>query len=323
MKWLVYCVLITSSILYIGCKSNFKGSPITSSQWEIFSYIPANIEFLAYFNFDNIRTAEVWNNILKPEIEDKRFDSWIDTFSDSGRKIFDNEIARIIISREKNHKFFILITGSKPFKLFSKTLQDTSRFQKLEFLGEKYYYDTKSEATRYYEISDKMIAVTNNMYYLKTLIEQKQYSLDKNADFIKMIEDIPDKTQYWFIMDSNKLVADIHDKYFSDLSVGNNYKHALKRIQNVSLCVTLNNQIKVQGILGCWGDKSAYLIASALRSAIAMNVFSHSNYNLGKIFEETQVSYDGKHVILKVKLSKDDINHLQSAVDKNFFIINF
>lgn len=330
MKWLfshsnqLWCfVLLLFSILSFECKSNFKGSPITSSQWEILSYIPGRTESIAYFNFDNIKATKVWNDVLKSEIEDKRFDDWISAFSDDGKKIFDKEVSKIIVSKGRNQRFFILVTADSPFQLFVQTLQDTSRFEKLEFLGEKYYYDTKSKATRYYQINDKMVAVTNNIGYLKSLIEQKQYSLDHNNNFIQMIEDIPDKTQYWFAMDSNKLIAEIHDKYFSDLTVGNNYKDALKRIRKVSLCATLDNGIKVEGVLGCWGDKSAYFIASALKSAIAMNVFSHSNYNLGKIFEKTQVSTDRRRIILTVNLNKDDIKHLQKIANENFFIMNF
>jgi hypothetical protein len=168
-----------------------------------------------------------------------------------------------------------------------------------------------------------MIVVTDETQYLKSLIEQKQYSLDHNSNVIKLIENIPDKTQYWFAMDSNKLIRMIHNKYFKDMEVSGNYHAAVKRIKRVAFCITLDSTMQASAVLSCWGDKSAYFISSGLKSAIAMNVFSHENYSLGEILEKAEINQNSKQITLTATLDKKDIDEVEKVVNNNLFMINF
>jgi hypothetical protein len=323
MKGFLGLLLLVFAFLNLNCRGSFKGSPITSDQWQMFSYIPGNIKFVAYFDFDSIRNTKAWNNILKPEIENQKFYGWLDSLNQNAKEIFNKEISKIVITKSRDGKFFILAVSDNPFNIFFKTLEDTSKFKYQEFLGERYLYDVNDESVKIYKINDGMIIITNNSPYLKNIIEQKQYSLDRNSTLIKLIEEIPDKTQYWFAMNSNELISEIHNKYFSHLNVSGDYNTALKRIQRVGFCTSLDDKIQTHTILSCWGDKSAYLIASGLKSAIAMNVFSQENYYLGRIMEKAEVNQVGKQIILTAELDKNDIDQVEKFVNNNLLVMNF
>jgi hypothetical protein len=154
MKVFAGLLLLIFVFLNLNCKSSLEGSPITSEQGKIFSYIPARTQFIAYFNLDNIRNTAIWKNNLQSEIEDQKFDDWINSFNNNGKEIFDKEVSKVVISKSPNGQFFLLITSRNPFNLITKTFEDTSRFKNRQLRGEKYYYNIKNEAVNYYEIND-------------------------------------------------------------------------------------------------------------------------------------------------------------------------
>ncbi len=138
----------------------------------------------------------------------------------------------------------------------------------------------------------------------------KGAKLRSNKNFISIVKNIKEKNSIWMATDKGAFAAGIFDRL-----VGKDSKllspEILSSINNFTISAEFGGRTDIESVLGCSSAGNAYLLASAVEGAIAMNILSRKNYRLGKLFDKMDVDREGDLIRFHLTLSDDELNDIQ------------
>ncbi len=312
----IILILCLSGASFIGCAKHNEYSPISKSQWKIFSLIPKESQAVMYINYDDVKESDFWNSHFKPYFDQSEVKAWLNKFRKrTGLKLTDYA-SEIISASSSNGTNFAAISFKKEIKNIHILFNDKEKFTAEVQSGKTIYQLKNWENERFIFFNDSTLAMFNDKQYANDVINNKNESLKLNFDFIDLIEKIKIKNQYWLAVNDQEITASIIKKIIGGFDKIPGHE-ALNSINKITLSADFNNGIKIESDLICSNSKNAYLLTAGITSAIAMGIISDKNYFLGQLTKNMKVSAGSKLVELSLQLSKNEIKELNKLSKNN------
>ena len=92
-------------LLLVSCGTKTPPYRITSSQWELFSYLPYNTEYLFYSNLNELRNSKIGFENSVPDISKDTSGSWLKKFEEETGVGINSGVAEMIMvgTGDDNH----------------------------------------------------------------------------------------------------------------------------------------------------------------------------------------------------------------------------
>lgn len=292
-----------------GCGGKKETGPVTPLQHKVFSYLPDDTWYLVFMNVDELKKTELWENYFKESILGKNnYSNSFKTFEEETGVSLDNGISNIFTASSKKYRsFFVAIFNKnleKVKKYFNENLSSTN------LSGKKVYKEYKNSNELFYFINDSTLIVLRNKSYLKKLIGGENKSLLENEDFLETIKGITNKNQYWAAAGKGNYLINLFERSFGiekDFS-GNKL---LKSVKEVTLSASFDDKVEVESDWNCKNSKDAYLLSTAVKGIIAMDLISKSNYALGKILQKTEIQTENNSINFHLKLNDNNLKEFK------------
>ena len=132
---------------------------------------------------------------------------------------------------------------------------------------------------------------------------------------MNVIKDIKNKRHYWIAGDKG-----INTLNYLKKLVGLNEKLPVKRliksVKSITLAAQFDDGIDIESNWNCRDSKNAYLLSTAIKGALAMDILSGNDYALGKILQKTEVEMESSQVTLQLELKGEDFDKLKDIAKK-------
>lgn len=303
--------------LLAGCKKNEIIQPLTNTQKEVINYLPRESGFVMFLNLNEIRRTDFWDNYFKASLSGQGSGNyWPQKFEKATGIGLNKGISQIFISSSSdNRKVAVIILDNNSEKVKSN-FEDQSDFVKRN-IGKKTVYKFKGKyPLQFYFANDTTLLVANNLDYLKTVINKKNNTLKNNKNFLEIIKSINNKNQYWIASDKSEYVVNYIRKLFNfEKRIPVN--KVLKSIRSVTISANFDNGLELKSGLSCSDSKNAYLLSTAIKGALAMDLLSGGDYSFGKILQRTEVERLNSQINLQLELKGDEINKLKDFAKLN------
>ncbi len=311
MKRVIFISVVSILILISGCKKNETISPLTKAQKQAFNYLPEESLFIMYLNLNELRRTDFWEPYFKSSILGSSLnDRWFSKFENVTGAGINKGISQVFLaSNGKEYNTAVIILDKKQNKI-QEQIEQSGSFEK-EFIADKPVYKLKGKPSlEFYFINDSTVLSANNFNYIKTVLQKGQNSLINNKSFINIIKNIKNKNQYWIAIDDGPFAINYIRKL---LGVNEKFPVAsiLKSINGVTLAAQFDDGVDIESNWNCKDSKNAYLLSTAIKGALAMDLLAGGDYSLGKILQKTEVERLNSQVNLQLELKGDDINKLK------------
>ena len=315
----IFQILILLVIFLIGgCNKNEIIDPLTNIQKEALNYLPGESRFVVYFNLDELKKTDFWDNYFKTSLLGNKSDN--QGFRKFEKLIgigLNNGISQIFISSKKNYWDAAAIILDENSQKIKDSFENYSGFIK-ENINNKSVYKLKGKfPLQFYFVNDSILLTSKNLNYIKTVINKQNSPLNNNRSFIRTIKSIRYKKQYWIATDNGEYAVNYIRNFFNfeqKIPVNN----VLKSIESVTLSAKFDNGLDIESKLNCSDSKNAYLLSAAIKGALAMDLLSGGDYSFGKILQKTDIERLNKQINVKLELNGEDINILKDfAKQKN------
>ena len=293
-----------------GCKKNEAIQPLTSSQKEAFNYLPAESRFVMYVNLNELRKTEFWGGYFKsPILENKLDNKWFYKFESKTGIGLNDGISQVFFSSGRDFNIAVIVFN-KNFKKVRNYFEDKDNFIKESF-GDKTVYKAKEKLTiQFYFVNDSTLLTANNFNNIESVLSGKS-SLIKNKDLLSgLINSIKYKRQYWIATDEG-MAAVNYIKNFIDFNDKIPVKHILKSVKGITLSIQLNGEVNIESCWNCNDSRNAYLLSTAIKGALALDLLSDGNYSISRILQKTEVERTNSQINLQLELKGDDITALK------------
>ncbi len=303
-----YLVILPLFFLCAACGTKTKTDSITSSQWELFDYLPFNTEYLLYADLSEIRKAKNGEENFISSLPQKPSGAWLKKFEEETGTGIKKGIKEVVIANTREDEAILVVRFEKNYERVKRYFDKSPDFQNTDAPGVFTIRDKPS--VRVYFPGENMMIVSNGNGYTDLLKGVESKTLKTNENFISIINNIKEKNGLWMATDKGAFAAGIFDRL-----AGKDSKflspEILSSIDNFTISAEYNGGTEIESVLGCSSAGNAYLLASAVNGAIAMNVLSQKNYRLGKLFEKMDVNREGKLIRFHLNLSDDELNDIQ------------
>ncbi len=315
----LFQILILLDLFLIGgCEKNEIIEPLTNTQKEALNYLPEESRFVMFLNLNELKETDFWDNYFKSSLLDNNSDDQQFRKFEKRTGIGLNKgISQIFISSSKNYWNVAVIILDKNSRKIKSNFESYSGFIK-ESINNKSVYKLKGKfPLQFYFVNDSILLTASKLNYIKTVINKKNNSLNNNRAFIRTIKSIRNKKQYWIATDKGEYVVNYLGKIFNfgkKIPVNN----VLKSIESVTLSTKFDNGLDIESRLNCSDSKNAYLLSTAIRGALAMDLLSGGDHSFGRILQKTDVERLNSQVNLQLELKGNEINILKDfAKQKN------
>lgn len=309
-------------LLLISCGTKTPPYRITTLQWELFSYLPYNTEYLFYSNLNELRNSRIGLENSVPDISKNTSGSWLNKFEEETGVGINSGISEIIIAGTDDNKRILLFRVENNYDRVKNYLNRSPGFIKNEIENRETYSPKENPAAQIYLPENSILLITSEKSYIESLFQNYSKRLNENENFISIIRNIDSKSHTWMAADDGTLASEL----FSRLS-GKDSKllspKILSSVNNVTLSADFSDGIQVESVLGCSTPGNAYLIASAVEGAKAMNILSDKNVKLGKIFHKMDIKREGKLIRLHLPLTENELKELKLISMNNNQVIKF
>ncbi|MFO7446410.1 MAG: hypothetical protein R6W90_08585 [Ignavibacteriaceae bacterium] len=307
-------IFLCLPLIFISCGEK-QPEPISDEQMEVLGYLPKDTQFLMYANLSELRKTAHWKNFLQSTIRPDRTSDWLSEFEKETGMGLSKGIKEVYTSSAWDGNNIIVVTfDSKPGQVKSY-FENSKKFYPEELEGKRIYSSFENRESKFYFSDDSALIIVKNDEYLAKLISGKNESLKKNEKFISIIKNITNKNHYWLATDQGSFAATLIKMVMGtrqDFSANK----IMTKIDNITLAAEFSDEVQIETILGCKDEKSAFLLSTAIRSAVAMNLFSDSSYILGEIMEKLDVERKSKNLNLEITITEKDILQLQDFAKK-------
>ncbi|MFZ0456583.1 MAG: hypothetical protein WCE54_16355 [Ignavibacteriaceae bacterium] len=312
-------ILILLALFFLGgCEKKEVIEPLTNTQKEALNYLPGDSRFVMFLNLTELRKTNFWDNYFKSSLLENNLDNQQFRKFEKGTGIGLNKgMSQIFISSNKNYRNAAVIILDKNSGNIKNSFDNYSGFLKENIYNKPVYMLKGKFPLQFYFVNDSILLVSSSLNYIKTIINKKNISLNNNREFIGAINSIRNKKQYWIATDKGQYAINYIRKFFNfeqKIPVNN----VLKSIKSVTLSAEFDNGLDIESRLNCSDSKNAYLLSTAIKGALAMDLLSGGDYSFGKILQKTDVERLNKQINLQLELKGDEINTLKDfAKQKN------
>ena len=303
-----YLVILPLLFLTAACGIKTETDRITSSQWELFGYLPFNTEYLFYANLNEISKTKNGANNFFSSLPQKPSGTWLNKFENETGTGIKKGIREMIIANTRSDEAILLVKFDRNYDRVKRYFNGSQDFKSTDNPDE-YTIISKPEA-RVYLPGRNILIVSNDEDFIDSLRYGKGAKLRSNKNFISIVKNIKEKNSIWMATDKGAFAAGIFDRL-----VGKDSKllspEILSSINNFTISAEFGGGTDIESVLGCSSAGNAYLLASAVEGAIAMNILSRKNYRLGKLFDKMDVDREGDLIRFHLTLSDDELNDIQ------------
>jgi hypothetical protein len=300
-------VIFSLLLLFSSCGTKTETDNITPSQWELFSYLPQNTEYLLYANLDAVRKTKAGEENLATSLPEEPGGGWLRKFEQATGAGLKKGIREITIAKTRDDNAIVVVKVEKNYRKVRSYFRDSPEFQKKT---DSTYSLKEMPSTIVYFPGNNIVIVSNRENYIESFLSDRKNRLIANSELVSIIENIKEKNSIWMATDKGAFAAGIFDRI-----AGKDSKllspEILSSIDNFSVSAEFNNGAQIESALGCTSAGNAYLIAAAVEGAIAMNILSHKNYKLGKIFDKMDINREGKLIRFHLNLSDKEIDDIK------------
>lgn len=298
------------SLLFIctSCGTKTKTDNITPSQWQLFSYLPEDTEYIFYADIHELMKTRYGEENLMSSLPKDPGRDWINEFEEATGTGLKNGIDEIIIANTRDDNGILIARFGKNYDKVRKYFNESRDFQKS--VNDKIYSLSRKPETKVFFAGKNILIVSGKEDYINSIIFNKGNRLKANGNFISIIKNIQEKNSLWMATDKGAFAAGIFDRI-----AGKDSKllspEVLSSIDNFSVSAEFSKGAEVEAALGCSSAGNAYLLAAAVEGAIAMNILSQKNYKLGKIFDKMDVNREGRLIRFHLNLSEKELGDIQ------------
>ncbi len=300
-------IILSLLMLFASCGTKTKTDNITQSQWELFSYLPKNTEYLLYADLDAVRKTKAGEENLATSLPEEPGGGWLRKFENATGTGLKKGISEITIAKTTDDNAIVVVKVEKNYGRVRRYFEDSSEFQKKT---DSTYSLKEMPSTIIYFPGNNIVIVSNREDYLESFFGDSSNRLKANSEMVSIIKNIKEKNSIWMATDKGAFAAGIFDRI-----AGKDSKllspEILSSIDNFSVSAEFDDGAQIESAMGCSSAGNAYLIAAAVEGAIAMNILSHKNYRLGKIFDKMDVNREGKLIRFHLNLSGKDIDDIK------------
>jgi hypothetical protein len=154
--------------------------------------------------------------------------------------------------------------------------------------------------------------VINSAAYLLTLLEEKRKSLKDNVEFVNLINSVKNKRQYFLVTDKGTFAAALFEPlltYNKDIPV----KEIIASITSIQLSTEFTDGVSIESVWEFNNSKNAYLLSTAIKSAIAIGLFKQRDAALGAIVEDMTINRYDKKIKFTLELEKEKLNKIRQS----------
>jgi hypothetical protein len=310
MRYLPGIVLLC--LLIAGC-GHKETQNFTNEQKRILEYIPKDAQFMLYTNMSEIRKTGHWDNVVNPSIGGHS-ESWLSDFEKQTGAGINNGISELYTCTTWDGNDIVIITFEQKKKEIEKYFNNPVKFIKTSFKGKTVFRFAGKKGPDFYFSDPSTLIILKDEDYLASVIEGHNESVLKNAEFSSLINNINLKRHYWMATNQGSFAVSLIKMMLGSRDVPG--KELISSIKDISIAAEFSDNVKLESILGCKDEKSAYMISAAVRSAVAMNLFSSVDSRLGSIMENLDVERDNNKLNFKLLLNKKDILKLKELSKK-------
>ncbi len=303
-----YLVILPLLFLSASCGTKTETDSITSAQWELFGYLPFKTEYLFYADLNEVRKAKNGGENILSSLPQKPSGAWLRKFEKETGTGIEKGIKEIVIANSRQDEAIILVRFENNYdrvkRYFDKS-PDFSSTDKPDVFSIK-----DKPSVRVYFPGRNIMVVSNKEDYADSLKNTEGTTLKENKNFISIINNIKEKQSLWMATDKGAFAAGIFDRL-----AGKDSKllspEILSSIDNFTISAKFNGGTEIESVLGCSSAGNAYLLSSAVESAIAMNIVSSKNYTLGKLLDKMDVNREGNLIRFRLNVSEGELNDIQ------------
>ena len=303
-----YLVILPLLFICAACGTKTKTDSITSSQWELFHYLPSNTEYVFYADLSEIRKAKNGKENFLTSLPEKPSNAWLKKFEKETGTGINKGIKEVVIANTPDDEAILLVRFDRNYERVKSYFKNSPDFKSTDKSG-VFSITNKPEARVHFPGKNIMVVSSKEGY---TISGQglKGPTLRGNEKFISIIKNIKEKHSLWMATDKGSFAAGIFDRV-----AGKDSKllspEILSSINDFTISAEFGRGTEIESVLGCSSAGNAYLLASAVKGAIAMNILSQKNYKLGQILDKMDVNREGNLIRFNLKLTGDELDDIQ------------
>jgi hypothetical protein len=312
-------VLLCSFLAATGCSKEVKYFPVSESQSTIFSYLPAETQFITYMNLNELRSTEFWDKFFKPSIESNKESNWLSEFESETGFGLSRGVKEVFITSSWEENNLIAVVFDENTEKVKSFFNNNKNFKK-EITGSFEVYRKPEDYTSYFTfINDSLMLIVNDLNYFQNLADEKhlqpEAGLNSNNDLITIIEKIENKAQYWIASDKSTYAVGLLGG-LSDYKSNEDIRKMLLSMKGFSLSAEFSVGVELKSVLICKDSKSAYLLASVIKGSVSLDLLSKGNAAINRILNKMKVERNSGNVNISVILNSEDLKDLRDLSDK-------
>ncbi len=313
--------VIISLLMLQSCSEEVKVDTLSNSQSLAFDILPDNTQFLLYSNFKELRKTAYWENFLSENFKNDRQNNWLQEFEKETGYGFNKGVNEVFTSTTWDGINTFIISFDNQSGKLRDYFKNRKNFKTILINGIEIFQPVQNPSSFFYLKNDTLLIIINDIEYLNDLLADKHEPLSLNSNFIGIVNNIRYKNHYWMATDKGSYAAILLEQVGGKNNIPQ-VRDLVKNINEITLSAYFGSGVEIESNWGCSDTKSAYLLSTALRSALALDLFSDIDLALSKVLENTRIKRDEK--VVKISLALDDkaITMLQSLskkknIDKN------
>lgn len=301
-------VILPLLFIFNSCDTSTKTDNLTSSQMELFSYLPDNTDYLFYADLDAVNRSKYGEESLASLLPEKAGQGWITKFENATGTGINKGIKEIIFVKTKDENNILLARFDRNYNRVRKYFRESTDFQKTPV--KNIFALRKKSDTKFYIPGDDLLIASSRGDYIDSLSAGRIRMLISNKDFLNIMKSIQKKHTIWMATDKGSLAGGIFN-YVAGKDSKLLSPQILASIKSFSVSAEFSEGAEVESVLGCSNAGNAYLLAAAVEGAVAMNILSKKSYKLGKIFDKMDVNREGKLIRFHLDLEAKELDELK------------
>lgn len=311
-------LIVAVIILITGCgkEEEKKIDELTAHQKKVLSYLPVETKFIMYMNLNALRKTPFWQDYFTSVLQKNSSSNWLNEFEKETGVGIGNGVMEFITTGSWSGNDASILTFDKNLAAVKNYFTNKNRFDNSELSGRKIFQLKEGGNSKFYFANDSTLIIINSDAYLNNIIASKHKSLIDNITLYPIIKTIQSKSQYWIATDEGGYAEGILQQLVSSYKKLP-AKNLIRSIKNVTLAANFDDGVKIESEWGCEDAKSAYLLAAAIKGALAMDLLAGKDNALNEMLQKMEVEHDRQNINFEINLNKNDLSELKSFAKKN------
>lgn len=310
--------VILSLLMLQSCSEEIKVDTLSDSQSSALDILPANTQFLLYSNFKELRKTDFWENLLSESFKNDQQNNWLQEFEKETGYGFNKGVSEVFTSTTWGGINTFIISFDNHSGKLRDYFRNKKNFRTILIKGTEIFQPVENPSSFFYFKNDTLLIIINDVEYLNDLLAEKHKPLSSNSNFIGIVNNIRYKNHYWMATDKGSYAAILLEQIGGKNNIPQ-VRDLVKNINEITLSAHFGSGVDIESNWGCSDTKSAYLLSTALRSALALELFSDIDIALSKVLENTRIRRDERVVKISLALDEKAITKLRS-LSKNIYM---